>query len=170
MVKKSSIKIIHGPEWKKFQTDLNKVIFTLPQDLVKDNEVIANELFDALKRNAPEFSGFLKNSIELKKGTGKKRENKFFITVTAPHAFELVAGPFSQRRVYRDMVSYSGRTFGEWLDEHGMGRFDSLLVGGPNTMFGRYDELWWELSFKEMISFINTKFPQMGDRIIRRFR
>lgn len=168
-------KIILGPEWKRLNKSANAIVSGVPKILTRVSSNIAGEWKRLLMKNAEsfKFTGMLMNSIRIRKGGEGKAgrgvvKDKFFITVTAPHALELVAGPFSQRWVHRDMTSFGGRTFGDWMDLRGLPPFRGLIVGFPGvTMLGRYDELWWDKTAEEMKGFVNKEFPQITDRVIR---
>ncbi len=172
------VKLILGPEWKRMQKGNNALIIGIPKELTKTSTNIAGEWKKRLKAEAEtfKFTGALMNSIQLRKGGSGKTgrgvvKEKFFITVTAPHAVELVAGPFRQRWVHKDMRSFGGRTFGDWMSEHNLPPFKGLVVGFPGTtMFGKYDDLWWNKVTLEMITFINTEFPELSNRIMKQIK
>lgn len=174
--KTGRVKLIFGPEWKRMQKSNNVIIKSIPKELTRTTTNIAGEWKKRLKAEAPVFTGALMNSIKLVKGGAGKAgrgvvKEKFFITVTAPHALELVAGPFRQRWVHKDMRGYGGRTFGDWMSEHNMPPFRGLVVGFPGTtMFGKYDDLWWNKVTMDMITFINIEFPELVNRIVHQVK
>ena len=163
--------MISGKEWRDFHKHMNKFIFRLPQSLIKQNRNIAMVWMSKLKKNAPRFSGYLMRSISLRSRRGKKITT-FYITVGAPHAYELLMGSFGTRFVHRNMIGYGGRPFGEWMDMKGFPRrMQTLRVGfPPTTFFGKYMDLWWEPTYKEMLSYIDTKFQGLSKEVEKQLK
>ena len=170
MPRRTYIKLIKGREWKSFRNNTNRLIKRLPLRLSKHDRNIAIKWMNLLKAKAPRFAGALVKSINLRKRIGPSSGRTIFhITVGAPHAYELVNGPLTKRptRIYRDMIGFGGKPFGQWMDEKGFPReLNSILVGfGPTTMFGKYLHLWWDPVHNEMTQFIDSDFNKLSKEV-----
>ena len=156
-------KITLGREWYNLSRRISPMIAEIGTELDRTDREIASTWVQKLKQNAPKFSTFLMDSIELRKVTSGKDINKFFITVEAPYALFQETG-VTPHFVHRDLISPAGYTFGDWMDANeftGAG----MWVGKPGrTKMGAENKFFTKTAY-EMESIIDKEIQKLFNKV-----
>ena len=170
---KKGFKVIFGPEFNRLQKSLGQSIKIIDELMIQAGGNLSKKWVAKLKKNAPAFSTFLMDSIELRKGAkksvagGRGIGNLWLITISAPYAKAQETGA-RRHWVGRNFISAGGYRFGDWMDAKGFSG-PGMYVGGPNSRMGK-ENAFMSQTEEEMVPVAEKEVAKLFARTSKTLR